>query len=118
MGVQDEVDAEEDGHVSDDSEPFMSQSPKAAASDESQVHGQSPPTLRQSLRERGGRPVPEEEEEGAWLEDRPMVSGDRPEGATEQESTLNLLNALIGNSVLALPWAFAQAGIAPGILFF
>jgi len=116
MGVQDESD-KEDGHVSDGSEPETPQSPLAASPERSQVHGQSPPTLRQSLRERGGRPTPEEEEEGAWLEDRPMVSGDRPQGATEQEATLNLLNALLGNSMLALPWAFAQVGMVPGTCF-
>jgi len=116
MGVQDDSD-KEDGNASDGSEPLSPKSPLATAPEKSQVHGQSPPTLRQSLRERGGRPIPEEEEEGAWLEERPLVSGNRPEGATEQEATLNLLNALLGNSLLALPWAFSQVGMVPGICF-
>lgn len=75
----------------------------------------APVSLRQSLRERGGRPTVAEEE-GSHLADTPLLSGDRPQGATNFEAMLNLLNSLLGNSMLALPWAFGQVGMMLGVL--
>eukprot|EP00440_Ansanella_granifera_P004363 gb/GFBE01004730.1/.p1 GENE.gb/GFBE01004730.1/~~gb/GFBE01004730.1/.p1 ORF type:complete len:420 (+),score=69.82 gb/GFBE01004730.1/:1-1260(+) len=37
-------------------------------------------------------------------------------GASDSEATLNLLNCLLGNSLLAVPWAFAQVGAMLGLL--
>jgi len=35
---------------------------------------------------------------------------------TENEATLNLLNSLLGNSLLALPWAFSKVGFLLGVV--
>ncbi|CAE8585731.1 unnamed protein product [Polarella glacialis] len=77
--------------------------------------GAPSPSFRQSLQERGGRPAAADHE-GSGLADMPMVAGDGPQGAAENEATLNLLNCLLGNSLLALPWAFARVGMALGVL--
>jgi len=103
MGVEDA--ASEDGESDEELQ----------VEDQQAARSLSSPSLFQSLRERGGRPAVAEEE-GMWLADRPLLYGDQPEGTTEGEATLNLLNSLLGNSLLVLPWAFAQVGMMLGIV--
>lgn len=73
-----------------------------------------PSALHQSLRERGGRPTVRREDDELWIVERPPLAPEGPQGATASEATLNLLNCLLGNSLMALPWAFRETGLLLG----
>lgn len=83
-------------------------------SDDEAVGGRGSSNLFDALRSRGGRPASSSSSFTALQYPLLQLGGDVDQ-QTRTEATLNLLNNLLGVAIMAMPRAFANVGVLPGL---